>query len=147
MKVTELMSQPAHTCRTYHTLTTPAQLMWDHRCGSVPVLDDESRLVGIVTDRDIAMAAYLQGRSLHQIGVAEVMTASPVSCHPDDDHDEALRLMQRHHVRRVPVVDDQQQLLGVLSIDDFAVAATRRGTGIAGADVATALASTGAFTS
>src|SRR5438046_1875104 len=70
MKVEEIMSVDLETCRLEDTLNRPAQIMWEHDCGVVPVVDGEARVVGIITDRDICIAAYTQGRPLSEIPVS-----------------------------------------------------------------------------
>lgn len=67
MKVQDIMTADVETCRLDDTLDRPAAIMWERDCGVVPVVDDESRIVGMLTDRDICMAAYTQGRPLPEI--------------------------------------------------------------------------------
>src|SRR5688572_31411426 len=73
MRVQGIMSNPVITCRPQDCVNTAAQLMWDRDCGSILVVSDEGRLVGILTDRDVCMAAFTTGSRLSEIGVAEVM--------------------------------------------------------------------------
>lgn len=120
MRVSQLMSQPPITCSLSSTLNQAAQLMWEHDCGAVPVVDDEGRVAGIVTDRDICMAAYTRGESLSVIPVAVAMAKSVVCCHPDDDVASAESIMGEQQVRRLPVVDAENHPLGLLSLSDLA---------------------------
>jgi len=85
MKVRDLMAYEVAACRPTDSLNIAAHLMWEYDCGCVPVVDRENVVVGIVTDRDICMGAYTQGRSLHVISVQEVMGRPVISCEPDDD--------------------------------------------------------------
>jgi len=97
--------------------------MWDGDCGSIPVVDSWSRVIGMITDRDICMAAYTQGRSLEQIRVQDVMSKNVTSCKTSDSLEQAEELMRRQKVRRLPVVDAEMHLVGLLSINDIARAA------------------------
>jgi CBS domain-containing protein len=120
MRIEQIMSQPAITCRQDETLGTAAGLMWDHDCGVVPVVDDGGAVVGMLTDRDISMAAYTQGKPLHAIPVSAAMAKRVFSCHPDETVEAAERLMAEKQVRRVPVVDADGRPVGLLSLNDLA---------------------------
>ncbi len=125
MKVKELMASDVVSCAPTDSLNIPARLMWEHDCGCVPVVDHDKVVVGIITDRDICMGAYTQGRSLHLIQVKDVMGASVVSCEPDDDLVTAERLMRDNKVRRLPVCNADGKLAGVISLSDIALEAER----------------------
>lgn len=120
MKVEQIMNQPGVACGVQDTLNTAAQLMWDHDCGSIPVRGDDNRIVGIVTDRDICMAAYTQGRPLQDIPIRRAVSAEVFSCKPGQSVEEAEQLMAAKQIRRLPVVDDGGQLVGMLSLGDIA---------------------------
>jgi CBS domain-containing protein len=125
MEIEPLMTKPPITCRTSDMLDHAAKLMWDHDIGVLPVVDARGMLIGILTDRDACMAAFLQRLPLHQLAVATVMTTHVVTCRPEDtDHVVATR-MSRHKIRRVPVVDDDQRPVGIVSLNDLALAAAR----------------------
>jgi CBS domain-containing protein len=120
MRIRELMSQPAVTCRIDESLNTAARLMWEHDCGSVVVIDGDGALVGILTDRDVCMAAYTQGIALTAIPCATAMSARIFSCQPEDSVACAERLMRDRRIRRVPIVDSQNRPVGMLSLNDVA---------------------------
>lgn len=124
MKVDQLMTQPAVSCRTDDTLGTAARLMWDHDCGVVPVVNDAGSVVGIITDRDICMAAYTQGVPLHSIPTRTAMAREVFTCRPDDGVEGVERLMRDKQIRRVPVVDGDGHPIGMLSLNDIARGAT-----------------------
>lgn len=124
MKVSELMTRDVRVCRADESLAHAAELMWEHDCGIVPVVDDARRVEGVVTDRDICMAALHNGRPLHELLVTQAMARKPVFLTEDDDVTEAHELMRRARVRRLPVIDVQERLVGILSIQDLARAAT-----------------------
>jgi CBS domain-containing protein len=120
MHVSELMSKPVVTCRTDDTLDVPTRLMWEYDCGVVPVIDAEGRLAGMVTDRDIAMAAYTQGKALPAIPVSTAMAKDVLAVHPEESVEAVERLMREGQVRRVPVIDNTARPVGVVSINDLA---------------------------
>jgi CBS domain-containing protein len=84
MRIKELMSHPVVTCPNSTTLEDAARLMWEYDCGIVPIVNDDGRLVGVVTDRDICMAGYTQGRPLREIPVVTAMASQVVAAHADD---------------------------------------------------------------
>jgi CBS domain-containing protein len=119
MKVRELMSRPVQTCRSNEPLSAAAQKMWDADIGAVAVVDDKDRVVGMVTDRDLCMAAYTQGRPLHEIVLAQTMSSHLVSCGPEDSLGDALTLMKKHQIRRLPVLDGERHVVGIISLSDL----------------------------
>jgi CBS domain-containing protein len=128
MRIEQLMTKSPKSCQPGHTLSEAAQLMWDHDCGCLPVTaeDGSGRVVGMITDRDICMAAHLQGRPLRDLRVGEVMAKDVRACNPGDAPREAEAIMWEAHVRRLPVVDEADQLLGILSLADLAREAARQ---------------------
>jgi CBS-domain-containing membrane protein len=131
MLIQDLMSTDVQTCRSYESLNAAAHKMWVADIGAIPVLDDKERVVGMLTDRDICMAAYTQGRPLGEIVIAETMSRSLVTCAPTDTVARAEELMREHAVRRLPVIDDARHVIGIVSMNDLARAVTRwhRGQG------------------
>jgi CBS domain-containing protein len=125
MQVNELMSHYAKHCRPDETLAGAARLMWDYDCGAIPVVDDELHVVGMISDRDICMAAMHGGRPLHEMHVVDAMSRSLVHCRAWDPIEEALEAMAVARVRRLPVVDAAGRLTGIISLADLAVAAER----------------------
>ena len=128
MKISQLMSKPVKTCHPDEPVSGAAGLMWDGDVGCVAVVDSHGQLVGVITDRDICMAAYTRGEPLHQIPVSAAMNKHVVTCRPDDNDTEVAALMGKHLVRRIPVVDDAQRPVGMLSINDLAIAAAGNGS-------------------
>jgi CBS domain-containing protein len=127
MRIQELMTKPVATCSQDDSLNIAARLMWEHDCGSVPVLGDDGKVVGILTDRDICMAAYTQGRPLSAIRAATAMAREVYSCHADEAIEAAEELMADKHIRRLPVVDAEDRPVGVLSLNDLARSVTTAG--------------------
>jgi CBS domain-containing protein len=126
------MSQPAITCSVHDTLNCAARLMWENDCGVLPVVGDDGRLAGVVTDRDICMSAYTQGKPLSEIPVSSAMARQVFSCHPQDSLAAAEHWMSKVQIRRMPVIDDDNRPVGVLSLNDMArsVATTRTTDGL-----------------
>jgi CBS-domain-containing membrane protein len=119
------MSRPAVICPASCSLNEAARLMWEFDCGVIPVVDDEGRIAGMVTDRDICMAAYTQGRLLAEIPVTVAMARHVVACYEHDAVESVERLMQDHQVRRIPVLDTDRRPVGVVSLNDLARRAAR----------------------
>ncbi len=127
MQAKELMTEDVKSCRADDTLCVPAAIMWDRDCGFVPVVDDENHVVGVVTDRDVCMAAYTQGRSLDSIPTRTAMANVVFSCRPRDSMHKVEKLMNEKQVRRLPVLDENEVLIGVVSLSDIACASIREG--------------------
>lgn len=125
MRIEQLMAKQVVRCRPDETLHQAARLMWERDCGFVPVVDGADRIVGVVTDRDACMAAYTRGQPLAEIRVGEVMSTRVRACKPGDDLAVAEEAMCEERVHRLPVVDDADQLLGVISLSDLAREAAR----------------------
>lgn len=122
-RVEQLMSRDVATCRPDDTLNRAAQLMWERDCGVVPVTlleDTGQRVVGMITDRDVSMAAYTQGCCLGEVPVASAMSREVRACGPKDSITSAMHIMATGQVRRLPVIDDAGQLVGFLSLADLA---------------------------
>ena len=130
MNVEQLMTKEAKTVRRDETLSEAARIMWENDVGCAPVVDSDGsyRVIGIVTDRDICMAAYTQGKPLHDLPVSTAMSSAVLTCRGDDTIAHAAEIMRENHIRRLPVVDEAGQLLGVISLTDIAreAAAERR---------------------
>ena len=120
MNVEKLMIREIHTCRPETSLNEAAREMWQGDCGVLPVVDAEQRVVGMITDRDAFMGAFLQGRPLPDLAVGNSMAREVFSCRPTDTVDDVIRSMGEHRVRRLPVVDAHGELLGIVSLNDIA---------------------------
>jgi CBS domain-containing protein len=119
--VKELMSRNVCVVRHWETLDQVARLMWEHDFGCVPVVDESTQLVGIITDRDVCMAAYTQGRRLDQIHIGSACTRTVYPVEPDTTLEAAETLMRTRRVRRLPVCDARGSVVGMLSLADLAV--------------------------
>lgn len=131
MHIKEIMSQPPVTCPVDYTLDVAARLMWEFDCGVIPIVDADGRLTGVVTDRDICMAALSQGKPLHELPIARTMSPHPVACHVDDSVESVEQLMRDAQIRRVPVVDVDRRPIGVVALNDLVrLAAHARKSGV-----------------
>jgi CBS-domain-containing membrane protein len=115
-----VMTSPVMTCSPLDDVNDVAQLFWDTNCGSLPVVDAAGLLQGMLTDRDICMAAYTQGRRLPDISVDSAMSRCVHAVSPDDTLQRVLEIMADVQVHHVPVVDDSRKVVGIISITDVA---------------------------
>lgn len=125
MEVQRMMRHRVRTCHPNDSLNLAAQIMWEDATGAVPVVDERHGPVGILTDRDICMAAYTQGAPLRALRAENAMARRIVSCSPKDDIDGAARTMAENGVRRLLVVDEDGKLVGLLALDDLACESRR----------------------
>jgi CBS domain-containing protein len=123
MKVEQLMRHGVLCCHPDDTLSAVARIMWEHDCGCVAVRDTDGRVIGMITDRDVCMAAYLQGGPLGALRVSSAMSKQLFSCRPDDSVADAEGVMREHRVRRLPVIDAGGRVVGILSLNDIATEA------------------------
>jgi CBS domain-containing protein len=121
-KCREVMTGDPVCCVPTDTVARIAKLMKTENIGSVPICEDRhgKKLLGIVTDRDLALQVVAENRDA-STKVQDVMTREPLTCCADDDLQTALDAMEKHQVRRIPVVDDQRRLIGMISQADVAV--------------------------
>ena len=120
MNVGQLMNCTVRTCRLDDTLRGAAEIMSKGACGSLPVVGGDGRIVAIVTDRDLCMAACRDALPVETTPVSKVACYQPVTIRENASAMEAEQLMRNHHVRRLPVVDGESRPLGLLSLYDLA---------------------------
>ena len=122
MKVEDVMTKGVQSCRPEANLADAAMRMWRNDCGVLPVVANGEKVVGMITDRDICMAAATKHRDLTNIRVSEVVSGKVYSCSPDADIHEALKTMQQKQVRRLPIIRSEDgKLVGILSMNDLAL--------------------------
>jgi CBS domain-containing protein len=122
MKVKDVMTKDVRTCGLDSDLSAVARMMSMRDCGVIPVVDN-GQIVGVITDRDIRIAAGSKNREPSMVTVSEVMTRRVYSCPPDAEIRDALRIMREKQVRRLPVIDAKGKLCGILSLNDVAIKA------------------------
>lgn len=132
MKVEQIMTRNVRSCRVEDSLDVAAGAMWEQDCGCVPIIasadDGRQIVVAMLTDRDIAMAAYTQGRPLHEIKCSSAMSRQLCSCHPNDPVSLAIKILAKNQLKRLPVISGDMELVGILSLADVAREAEREGT-------------------
>ena len=121
-KCRDIMTQDLVYCWPDDPVSKAAQLMKKEDIGPVLIVDNEKArtLVGIVTDRDLALKIVGEGRDPQKTKVEEVMTRKLVTCHANDNVDNAIKAMAQYQLRRIPVVDDNNRLVGIISQADVA---------------------------
>ena len=121
MKVQDIMTSDVQCCGPDTNLAEASLIMWENDCGALPVLEASGKVVGMVTDRDICMAVGTRNRAPSEITVFEVKPnpRELYACAPEDDIHAALKTMREQGVRRLPVVNDDNELVGILSVDDL----------------------------
>ena len=148
MNVAQLMSRNVEFCRPEDSLSDAAAKMWNRDIGALPVVGADGRVCGFVTDRDICMAAHMQGRLLQDIAVSVAMSKALYTCRPDDALIEAEETMRSNQVRRLPVLDEEGNLVGIISLNDLAREADRetgrKGRQVTGQEVNATLAAVSA---
>jgi CBS domain-containing protein len=113
------MTKQVASVRATDSAAVAARLMWDCDCGAVPVVDENGCAVAMLTDRDICMGALMRDRAPSAIPVSEVMSRDLQCCEPDDNLSTAEQTMRAYQIRRVPIVDRERRLLGMLSLADI----------------------------
>jgi CBS domain-containing protein len=116
----EIMTRGVKTLRREASLREVAQLMKDEDCGVVPIVDERGCLVGIITDRDMVIRAFTGGKNLDQLRAGDVMTDDVECVHPDEDIHSIISLMGKKQIRRIPVVEKDDRVIGIISMGDIA---------------------------
>jgi len=122
MLCSEIMTRNPEYCLPSDPVVKAARLMKSEDVGPIPIVDDKDgkRLAGIVTDRDLAIKVVAEARDPKTTPLKQVMTSDVVTCKENDDVEKALKLMQDHQIRRIPVVDGGEHLLGIIAQADVA---------------------------
>jgi len=128
MQVKDIMVRDVRPCRPENNLAEIGRIMWENDCGALPVLEASGKVVGMITDRDIAMAVGTRNRAPSAITVFDVKLnpRELYTCAPEDDIHAALKTMREQGVRRLPVVNSGQ-LRGILCLNEIALNAGKRG--------------------
>jgi CBS-domain-containing membrane protein len=119
MRIEDVMSHHVVTCSAEDSLEEAARRMWEHDVGCLVAVDREGRPTGVITDRDITMAAYTRGVRLREEKVGSAMARELVTCVPGTPLHEVEGLMRQHRVRRMPVVDSHGRLCGIFALGDL----------------------------
>ena len=119
MKVKDVMTHAAFCCFPEMNVGAAVELMLVHNCGMLPVVGENGKLAGVITDRDVCIAMGTRNRVAGDLTVREIATKHAFTCRPEEEIHEALGTMASKQVRRLPVINDEGMPLGVLSIDDI----------------------------
>jgi CBS domain-containing protein len=121
-KCNEVMTKNPFCCLPNDVVVKVAQLMKSKEIGSIPIIENEetNKLVGIVTDRDLALKVVAEGRALQTTKAEDVMSRKVVTCRDDDDMRKPLDAMSKHQLRRIPVVDKDNRIVGIIAQADVA---------------------------
>lgn len=121
MKVKDCMSTNVCCCTPESKIADVAKEMQSNHVGCIPVCDCDNKVVGVLTDRDIILRTIACDKDAKQTPVSDVMTCNTCCCTPDTDVEEATKLMSELQIRRIPVCDDQNKIVGILSLGDLAL--------------------------
>ncbi|WP_164019065.1 CBS domain-containing protein [Pyxidicoccus trucidator] len=116
----EVMTRSVRTARLDSPVRDVAQIMKDEDCGVVPIVNERGSLVGIVTDRDLVVRGFTGGKSPEQLRVSDVMTDDVEAVLPDENIHDVIALMGRKQIRRIPVVERDDRVVGIISMGDIA---------------------------
>ena len=122
MKSKDVMTKDPACCVSSDTVEQCAEMMKTHDVGSMPVVENEGsrRLVGIITDRDVTVKVVGEGLDPKATRVGDIMSREPVVARPDEELDQAMEQMRDRQIRRIPVVDEQHRLVGIIAQADVA---------------------------
>jgi CBS domain-containing protein len=126
MKVFEVMTIDVGFCNLDDNLTKAAQIMWEKDCGVVPVVDPQKHVVGVITDRDICIAAATRNRRTSSIKAGEMNFYPVKTCAMQDDLKDVLRRMRKYKIRRLCVTNQETELLGMISLSDILLKAGKK---------------------
>ena len=120
MRIRHAMTKDPSCCVPSDTAQKAAMIMRDEDAGVVPVIENEQsqKIVGVVTDRDLCMNVVAEGRDPRTVRAEECMTTAVVTCSPNDSIEKATELMRENQIRRIPVVNEQGELQGIVSLAD-----------------------------
>ena len=126
MLVKDTMSKKVVFCMLSDTAQEAARIMKTHGVGALPVVSDfaSARLEGIVTDRDLCCSIVAEAKLAETTKIADVMTRNPVTCAPENTLEDCESLMQKHQIRRIPVIDDKRRCVGIVAQADIAAYAS-----------------------
>jgi CBS domain-containing protein len=119
MNVKDVMTTTPAYCTPETNLGAVVEIMWNRNCGFLPVIDQDKKVVSIITDRDICIAVGTRNILPGQLTVADVATQRAICCGMNDDARSALTKMAESRVRRLPVINAEGKLTGVISMDDI----------------------------
>ena len=121
MKVKDVMMGTPYYCQLDTNLGSATELMWIGNCGFLPVMGDDGKIVGVITDRDLCCSLMADGLDPNTTTIEKFMTLNPVTCREEEDVESCERLMQEHQIRRIPVVNAEDSVIGIVAQADLAL--------------------------
>lgn len=121
MNVSEVMTEDPICCSPRDSIQEVASQMAKQNCGEIPIVDDQRRPIGVVTDRDICCRAVAKGRDPASTSAREVMTEPVITVTPDDSIETCCRRMENNQIRRIPVIDEDDVICGIVAQADIAL--------------------------
>ncbi len=119
MYIKDCMTKNVCCCNTNSTIEEVAQQMNENHVGCVPICDANKNIVGVITDRDIILRTVACGKNPKQTKASDIMTCNPCCCKQEDNVDEALEQMSKMQIRRIPICDDTNKVVGILTLGDI----------------------------
>ena len=126
MKVRDIMNKTPKSCDRSANLAAITEAIWTNDCGTLPVVDETGKVVGMITDRDICVALGTRNQRASEVTVGEVLSQELFACAPDDEIHTALETMKAQRIRRLPVLDQAGRLQGILCLNDLALHAEKQ---------------------
>ena len=120
MKVRDCMCNNAVCCTPSTTVLEASKLMQTHHIGCIPICDSENCMIGIITDRDIVLRCIANNKDVKETTLSEIMTTNVCTCKEDDEIQDAQSKMGKDQIRRLPVVDNNGKVVGMLTLGDLA---------------------------
>lgn len=123
----DVMTKNPTCCSAGDPVNMAAEIMKNEDVGSVPVIESQEnpRLVGVITDRDLVLRVIADGKDYHSVKIQDVMSMNPVTCAPDNTLQDATDKMSEHQIRRLPIVDGRQHVVGIIALADLATRVTK----------------------
>ena len=119
MKVKDVMKTDVGFCSVEDNLMKTAEVMRHRDCGVVPVIDDERRVVGMLTDRDLCLAVVARNRKASDVKTGDLIKGEAIICAADDKIESALRKMRKNQIKRLAVIGESGELVGIVSVSDI----------------------------
>ncbi len=119
MKINECMCQDVCFVKPDCNVYDAARIMNENHIGCIPVCDENKQLVGVITDRDIVLRTIACDKNTKTTPVSEIMTTNVCTCNCDEDVENAQKLMSQNQIRRIPIIDDKNKMVGILTIGDL----------------------------
>jgi CBS-domain-containing membrane protein len=136
-----MMTQEVKFCGPDTNLAAATEILWQNNCGSLPVVDSDGKLLGVITDRDMCIALGTRDCRASELAVRDAATRPAFTCGANDDIHTALKTLRQHQIRRMPVIGPNGKLVGILCLDEIVlhVQKTEGKTGISYEDVVNTL--------